>query len=183
MHSFLDIIGAAAIGGILLVSMLNAMFTMQANGNNLNRFMQLIEISEDVSDTIDSLYLSKVGLGVDSLFPIVENSKNRFKFLTRNPTTNFLDTILIAQEDSTAKGYPLKVYRNSALEMGPFWLGDSLDFTYYNSSESETSLIDSIHSLRMAAEYTSSSFPSQRKLVTVKNEIVIWKYFKSIYLR
>lgn len=183
MHSLLDVIGAVAIGGILLISMLNAMFTMQTNGNNLNNFLQLIKISEDVSDTIDSLYLARVGRGVDSLFPILANSVNSFEFLTVNPTTNNLDTILITQEAHTQKGYPLKVYRNSILEMGPFWLGDSLELKYYNSSEQETSIIDSIRSLSMDAEYTSTILPSEKKLLVVKNEIVIWKYFRSIFLR
>jgi len=183
MQSLLDIIGAAAIGGILIVSMLNAMFTMQASGNNLNNYLQLIKISEDVTDVLDSLYLAKVGSGVDSLTPITVYTNNRFEFLTKSSFGSSLDTILIAQEDSTSKGYPLKVYRNSVLEMGPFWLGDSLQFTYYDKSEQVTNIADSIHSIKMSAEFISPRIPSDKKIVVLKNEIVIWEYFTSIYLR
>ncbi|MEA2103822.1 MAG: hypothetical protein U9P79_04170 [Candidatus Cloacimonadota bacterium] len=182
MGSLLDAIGAVAIGGILLVSMITTLYMMQANGNNLNSLITLMQISEDVSSAIDSLYLSKVGLGVTSSSPIVATSSNSFEFLTKNPVTNLTDTIKIIQESADVWGYPLSVYRNSVLELGPFSLKDSLDFIFYDRSETVTTTVDSIRSVKMTAEFTSPAIPTTSSLVNVNNKIIIWRYFKNLYI-
>ncbi len=183
MGHLLDAIGALVIGGMFFITMFNSMFDVRSAGHDLIVQLALNKVSEDVVNGLDSLYLAKVGAGIptDSI-AIFESGSKRFEFRGRMSVFSSIDTIEVVQEDSTDLGYPFKVYRNGILELGPFWLSDSLKFTYYDIDENETSIPDSVHSMKVEMEFTYDMYSSGTGKRKIRKRLTFWKYFRNLYL-
>jgi hypothetical protein len=89
----------------------------------------------------------------------------------------------VVEEMVAEKGYPLQVYRDDNLEMGPFWLSNNSIFTYYNENEEETEDKTRIYSVKVELELFYDSFTEDIGVDKIKNKVVFWEYFKNIYLQ
>ena len=201
MASLLDVIGAAIVGSMVLLMMFTSLFNMQVINYNTQVQTNLSQMSEDLitGRTVGSVnylgletYLSKVGAGVpNTLDPILEATSISFKFLGKESSTSSIhSTFYIVQEDSTSNGYPLFVYQDDMTTgnqiLGPFWLADPLAITYYDSNDHIVPTPDSNHDLIRSAKVDLMFFFNthqpdiDKKLL--RHNIVLWKYFKNLYL-
>ena len=192
MGSLLDAIGAAVIGSLLLISMFNAIFNVQAIGQNIKMLVTLYDVSDKVTSVIES-YLSKVGLDVDTTSAIIgAAAPDSFKFLGKMSLDTLLavDTFLIVDGDSIPdKGYPLRLLRNDSLKLGPFYLSDTLKFTYYTGNDDSLAFPiaqvyrDSIRYVKVEMEFSFDRFSTDPEKRKIRHRITFWKYFKNLYLR
>ena len=184
MGSLLDTLGAMVLASLFILTVYNATFNVQATAYDSRQQITLTKVSEEVANALDDNYMSIVGAGINNN-KIVIAEPSRFKFrgiFSQSPAE--ISLVEIVQDDSVAtKGYPLRVYKNNNLEMGPFWLADSLKFTYYNKNEEETTDRAEIHSVRVEMELFYDSFTAESGVSKVRNKIVFWEYFKNIYLQ
>ena len=144
MYSILNIIGSALISGLILLTIFSSLSNVQVFSYNTQLQISLNKMSEDLItgrkvNGIDypglTRYLSKVGAGVPTgTSAILEATSNSFRFLGQMSVSSSINTIYIVQESQTSKGYPIYVYNNdmTTSELGPFWLADSLNLTYYD---------------------------------------------------
>lgn len=183
MGSLLDAVGALVIGGMFLVTMFTAQFNVRSIGSDSNMELTLIEMSEKVVDNVNS-YLSKVGLGVVGTDKISVASPNSFEFKGKDNILDPTYTILVVQEayDDAEKGYPFKIYRNGSLELGPFYLADSLRITYYDIDEVITYTRENIRSIKVEMEFTYDIYSSGVRNKKIRNKITFWKYFDNLYI-
>jgi hypothetical protein len=125
-----------------------------------------------------------VGAGIKNN-KIIKAEPTRFKFRGIFPEEpNHKYTVEIVVEEMVAeKGYPLQVYRDDNLEMGPFWLSNNSIFTYYNENEEETEDKTRIYSVKVELELFYDSFTEDIGVDKIKNKVVFWEYFKNIYLQ
>lgn len=196
MASLLDVIGAAIVGSLVLLMMFSSLFNMQVINYNTQIQSNLSQMSEDLitGRSVGSTnylgletYLSKVGAGVpETTDPIIEATSNSFEFLGKVNSTSSISTFHFVQEALTSDGYPLYVYQDGSQILGPFWLADSLDITYYDVSNNLVSSPDSNHGSIRSVEVSLSFFYSTHQPEIDKrsltHNIVLWKYFKNLYL-
>ncbi len=198
MASLLDVIGAAIVGSLVILMMFTALFNIQAINNNTQLQINLSEMSEDLitGRTVGSTnylgletYLSKIGAGVStSTDPIIEATSTSFKFLGQLNSTSSISTFYFVQESATANGIPLYFYQDDMSNpmYGPFWLADSLDIKYYDVNNNLVTSPNSNHASIRSAELRFTFFyntyiPDADKRL-IRHSIVIWKYFKNLYL-
>jgi hypothetical protein len=183
MGSMLDAIAALVIGGMILISIFNTMFNVNFLGHDLNTEFSLMKTAEQIVAGIDTLYLAKVGSGMGTSTGILEATSNKFKFEHKvSPESTDEDEICIVQETKDTNGYPLKVYRNDTLELGPFWLADSLKFTYYTKSGNVTTNLDSVRSVKVKMNFTYDYLSSGQSGRKVRYDTTFWRYFENLYL-
>jgi len=188
MTAILETIWATVIGGMLIVSILNGLFTIQTTAMNLEMQVTLNQISEDVTSLINDDILARVGSGVDPDSTIILTATtNEFEFKGRLAEETAVSTIKLVQEDSTASGYPLKVYQDNILIMGPFWLADSLDINYFKTDDTElstpvTTYLDSIRYASFKMEYYRKGIDKENFETNLKSQIVFWRYFYNMFL-
>ncbi len=197
MGSLIDTIGAVIIGGILLLTMINALFHIHAQGINIEQHTILTEVSERIA-TIMGDYLTRVGAGITPGSAILDSTTvNSFRFNSRDSThTSIIRQFYIVQGDSiTNKGYPLRVNIDGVTNLGPFWLSDELKFTYYDVYGDSISFVgglipagqlNDIRSLKLKMEFFYDAFapdslagPDRKD---PKNQIIIWSFFPNLYL-
>jgi len=187
MGSMINIIGATAIGAMFLLTVLGGIFNAQAIAYNAQMQVTLIQISEDVTEILDSYYLSRVGLGVYSGNEITYASSDSLQF------TSCLDddieyTILITKDAND----DLVVYRtpDGSLDFGPFELSDNTDnlkFTYYKydsttGGDIEESSLNLIQSVEVDIEFQYGTYKMDTGVDYVRHKIKFWTYFKNLYL-
>ena len=200
MASLLDVIGAAIVGSLVLLMMFTALFNMQVINYNTQIQSNLSQMAEDLitGRTVGTAnylgletYLSKVGAGVpETTDPITEATSISFKFLGKVNSTSSISTFYLIQEALTGNGYPLYVYQDDMSTgnhiLGPFWLADSLEISYYDVSNNLISSPDSNRDLIRSAEinllfFHNTHIPDIDKR-SISHNIVLWKYFKNLYL-
>ena len=199
MSSIIDLIGSFVIGAILIIAIMNAVFSIQASSIDMQKQMLLTEVSEDITSILTE-YLSRVGAGVPKSSAVLTNTGTRqFNFLGRNDSsTGAVKNFYIAQGDSVAnRGFPLKVYIDGKLEMGPFWLSKRMNLTYFDDSGNlipvTNDLVDpgfhsQIRSVRVQLSFFYDAYLPRGTITSldessnVKNEVVFWKYFLNMYL-
>ena len=201
MASILDVIGAAIVGSLVLLMMFTSLFNMQVINYNTQIQTNLSQMSEDLitGRTVGNVnylgletYLSKVGAGVpETTDPIIEATSYSFKFLGKvNSTSSIYSTFHFVQESLTSDGYPLYVYQDDMSSgnhiLGPFWLADSLDITYYDMNNlkiiSPDSNHDSIRSAKVSLSFFYNTHRPDIDKKLLRHNIVLWKYFKNLYL-
>ncbi|MDY6916207.1 MAG: hypothetical protein SVM86_07830 [Candidatus Cloacimonadota bacterium] len=188
MTAILETIWATVIGGMIIVSILNGLFTIQITAMNLEMQITLNDISEDVTSVLNNGILSRVGSGVPPDSTIISSAKiNEFEFKGKLTNDNTVSVIKVVQEDSTANGYPLKVYKDNSLVMGPFWLVDSLTVQYYDKDGNElstpvTTYIDSIRYAKFDMEFFQKGIDRNNFENNLRSRIVFWRYFLNTYL-
>ena len=82
------------------------------------------------------------------------------------------------------------VYRDGALDFGPFELSDSTDnlkFTYFKYDSStggdiEESSINLIQSVEVDIEFEYKTFKMETGVDYVRHKVKFWTYFKNLYL-
>ena len=199
MNALLDALGATFTGGLILLMIFSAVTNMQVLSYNMHMQTILNQIAEDLisGKTINNIsfsglgyYLSKVGAGVPSgSNPIITARSNSFKFRGKlTPTTSSISIFHITSEDAVNGVYPLYVYLSNMSQpiLGPFWLADSLEITYFDETNTEITNPNSNHGdIRSARIYFNFTFETKRDDIDkrlVRYPIVIWKYFKNLYL-
>jgi len=142
----LEAIGALIIGGIFMVMMFNAYHNVNVAASNITQQISINAITESVCSMLDSLYLSKVGAGVDSLtVAITQAKKRKFKFLGKiNPTDPTPSEIYIYQGGYSSQygGWPLRVKIDGSVDAGPFYMSSKIVFKYYDVNESQKTYTD-----------------------------------------
>lgn len=198
MASLLDVMGAAIVGSLVLLMMFTALFNMQVINYNTQIQTNLSQMSEDLitGKAIGNTnylgletFLSKVGAGVpETTDPIIEATSNSFKFLGKVNSTSSISTFHFTQEDSTSSGYPLYVYQDDMSNpiLGPFWLTDSLEISYYDISNnpvpSPNTNHGSIRSIQVSLHFFYDTHQPDIDKRILRHNIVLWKYFKNLYL-
>jgi len=200
MSSILDVIGSFVIGAILVIAIMNAIFSIHASSVDMQKQMLLTEVSEDITSILTE-YLTKVGVGVPKTSAILSNSgRYKFNFLGReSSSTGAVRNFYIAQGDSVSNhGFPLEVYIDGNLEMGPFWLSKRMDLSYYDESSNVIPMTndlisagfhDQVRSVRVQLSFFYDAFlpntegKSLDESTKIKNEVVFWKYFLNMYLQ
>lgn len=188
MGSMINVIGATAIGAMFLLTVLSGIFNAQAIAFNAKMQVTLAKVSEDVIEILDTYYLSRVGLGVSSN-EIISASDSSFEFKSRldDATGNETEfTILITKDGND----DLVVYRDGALDFGPFKLSDSTDnlkFTYFKYDSStggdiEESSLNLIQSVEVDIEFQYQTYKMESGVDYVKYKVKFWSYFKNLYL-
>jgi len=199
MNSMLDVIGSFVIGAILMLAIMNAIFSIHASSMDMQQQMVLTEISEDIT-TILTEYLSRVGAGVPKSQAIRLNTGvHQFNFKGRNEgSPGGIGEYSIVQGDSVAnRGFPLEVSIDGKLVMGPFWLSKKMILTYFDKSDHEITMTndlvnsgsyDQIRSVRVQLTFFYDAFLPKSNTASldessnVKNEVVFWKYFLNMSL-
>ena len=109
MNAMLDIVGAAIIGGLLLLTMINALFNVQSMAFDIHQQILLTETSEILARVVGD-YISLAGAGVAGVI-LDSTGVSRFRFQTNDSTfTSTLRTYEIVQQDSMNMGFPLEAY-------------------------------------------------------------------------
>ncbi len=190
----LESIGALIIGGIFLVMIFNAYSNVNVMSHNINMQVTANQISESVSSLLGSVYLSKVGAGVDtSAVAITLAKKRRFKFLGKiNPDDETDSEIFIYQSgyNETYGGYALRVKINGSVDAGPFWMSTKIVFKYYDVNENQFTYSelnnaanrDLVRSVRIQFELFQNPLSLDGQPAEIKQKMVFWKYFKNLYL-
>ena len=199
MNALLDALGATFTGGLILLMIFSAVTNMQVLSYNMHMQTILNQIAEDLisGKTINNIsfsglgyYLSKVGAGVPSgSNPIITARSNSFKFRGKlTPTTSSISIFHITSEDAVNGVYPFYVYLNDMNNpiLGPFWLAEPLTIYYYNENNTFMLFPNVFKNyIRSARIYFNFTFETKREDIDkrlVRYPIVIWKYFKNLYL-
>ena len=193
MGNMINVIGATAIGAMFLLTVLTGIFNAQAIGNNAKMQVTLTQVSEDVTDILNTYYMSRVGLGVYSGDRITYASDDSLQFKSCLDDVIGDDTeytILITKDGNG----DLVVYRNGVIDFGPFGLSDSADnlnFTYfkYDSSTGGDTEVASpntnksdILSVEVDLEFQYQTYKMESGVDYVRHKIKFWSYFKNLYL-
>jgi predicted aspartyl protease len=84
MTAILETIWATVVGGMLIVSILSGLFTIQTTAMNLEMQVSLNDISEEVTSILNNEILARVGSGVDPDSTMITTAKsNEFEFKGR----------------------------------------------------------------------------------------------------
>ncbi len=193
MNAMIDIVGAAIIGGLLLLTMLNALFNVQALAFDIHQQILLTETSEILARVVGD-YISLAGAGVAGVI-LDSTGVSRFRFQTNDSTfTSTLRTYEIVQQDSMNMGFPLEAYIDGNRVMGTFYLSDSLHISYFDADNNELPFTNgfiasgdlvNIRFLEVTMEFfydaISPSSPSAANREDPKNRIVLRQYLLNMY--
>jgi hypothetical protein len=192
MSSLIDAIGALIIGGLLLLIMINTLFNIQAQSVDIEQQLILSQISENIARIISG-YLSLAGAGEGGAV-LDSTGIHRLRYIASDTTfTSTLKTFDIVQGDSTQFGFPLEVYVNGNRELGPFFLSEAMEITYFDENDNEIALTngfvpnpDIVRYIRLEFEFFYDAFsppdiPGWLR-DDPKNRIVLWRYFINTYL-
>ena len=190
MGSMINVIGATAIGAMFLLTVLGGIFNAQAIAYNAQMQVTLTQISENVTEILNSYYLSRVGLGIYSGNKITYASDDSLQFLSCldddiGDDTQY--TILITKDGNDN----LVVYRDGVIDLGPFELSDNTDnlhFTYYEYDGGDIEIAspnanwDDILSVEVDIEFQYQTYKMETGVDYVRHKIKFWSYFKNLYL-
>jgi len=192
MSSLIDAIGALIIGGLLLLIMINTLFNIQAQSVDIEQQLILSQVSENIARIISG-YLSLAGAGEGGAV-LDSTGIHRLRYIANDTTfTSTLKTFDIVQGDSTQSGFPLEVYVDGNRELGPFFLSEAMEITYFDENDNEIALTngfvpnpDIVRYIRLEFEFFYDAFsppdiPGWLR-DDPKNRIVLWRYFINTYL-
>lgn len=193
MASLLDAIGAFIIGGILLLTMVNALFNVHATAVDIEQQIILSEVTERLARILSD-YLSLAGAGPDAAI-LDSTGVHRLRFSVNYTFTSETRIVDFMQGDSTAQGFPLNIFVDDELEGGPYFLSEPLQIDYFDEADNLIALsgdlvpsgsLDDIRYARLEMEFFYDAFapiavpgPDRRD---PKNRIVLWRYFMNMYL-
>jgi len=195
MTALIDAIGAVIIGGLLLLTMVTSLFNINSKAADIGQQVILAEVSEDIARIVGE-YLSLAGAGVGGQI-ISPCGRTGFRFTANDTTyTSLQRTYELVQGNSTDAGYPFEVYIDNQLVLGPFFLADSLRFTYFDASHAIITMnnngilpdanLPDVRLIRMEMEFYYDAFApdslSGPDSKDPKNRIVLWRYLMNMYL-
>ncbi|MCD4817982.1 MAG: hypothetical protein K8S23_04780 [Candidatus Cloacimonetes bacterium] len=185
MSIIFDIIGALAIGGLILITMLTTLFNIHFSTQDIAMSVVLYENVQQSCEVVHSI-LSTVALKmpIDSVFVLTEENKfsfySRWNILNENLDTNphiytiYLDQVitdigkdLVIEQDGTQ----LIVFHPV------FWL-DNIEFHYLDIDDNETSSPQLIRSIQANLKFSRTS--SNLDNPALFTEVTIWNYLKNI---
>ncbi len=194
MSALIDAIGALIIGGMLLLIMVNSMFNIHAQSVDIEQQLILSQISENVARIIGG-YLSLAGAGESGAI-LDSTGTHRLRYIASDTTfTSTLRTYDIVQGNSTQFGFPLEIYIDGSRIMGPFYLAEEMEITYFDENNNEIvqsngfipiASLEDLRYMRMELEFFYDAFsppdvPGWMR-EDPKNHIVLWRYFINMYL-
>ncbi len=186
MQSMLDTIGSVIIGGIVLLTIMSALFRIQGDTFDATMQLSINKTAEDAVAILENYYLKSVGTGIhpDSI-SIISATTTEFVYLKQTQATSVNpDTVRIYTGANTRVGFPFRVEINSVVDFGPFMLEDSLKIEYYNQTEGEiVTTADSLDFIRSAMFDMTFFYPNfdPNKMIRTRHRIIFWKYFKNLY--
>jgi len=194
MSALIDAIGALVIGGLLLLIMINTLFNIHSQAVDIEQQLILSQISENITRIITG-YLSLAGAGESGVI-LDSTGVHRLKFNASDSTyTSDLRTFDIIQGDSTQFGFPLVVNVDDVRELGPFYLSEEMEITFFDENDNHIVLtnglvpsgnLDDIRYIRLELEFFYDAFSSNDVPGWIredpKNHIILWRYFINMYL-
>jgi hypothetical protein len=198
MNALLDAIGAVAVGGMILLSVMSGMYNIQVYSHNTKLQSTLTSTSEIAATAMQDRYLSALGLipsgilaSIDPDSLIVAASRKTFQFYAE--IDGSVQLISIQQGTINGAGmYPLTAQVGGNLDFGPFNTSVENIFHFFDENNNAINFasnsipngqIKNIRSVRVdisfALQGLSQLTGGNRNLM---NKIVFWQYFKNIYL-
>ncbi len=198
MNALLDAIGAVAVGGMILLSVMSGMYNIQVYSHNTKLQSVLTTTSEIAATALQDRYLSALGLIPSGLISSI--NPDTLIVSATSKTLQFYAEIdgsvqLIAVQQGAINGagmYPLTVQVGGSLDYGPFNTSVEHVFNYFDENNNSIGFVsnaipsgqrDDIRSVRVnisfALQGLSQLTGGNRNLM---NSIVFWQYFKNIYL-
>jgi len=198
MNALLDAIGAVAVGGMILLSVMSGMYSIQVYSQNTKLQSTLTTTSEIAATALQDRYLSALGLMPTGLLSSINPDSLIVAATTK--TLQFYAEIdgavqLVSIQQGAINGagmYPLTVQVGGNLEFGPFNTSVENIFNFFDENNSAIAFAanaippgqrDDIRSVRVdisfALQGLSQLTGGNRNLM---NKIVFWQYFKNIYL-
>ena len=140
MNALLDAVGAVAVGGMILLSVMTGLFQMQVYSYNTKLQATLTSTSEIASQALQDRYLSAVGLVPTSMLVtadpdtmIISATSKVMQFYAE--IDGSIQTVTISQGAVTANGwYPLTAQLNGTQDFGPFFTSTEHIFTYFDAN-------------------------------------------------
>jgi len=188
MQSIIDLIGATAIGGMLLITLFTSLITIQENNMTLRSEMEMVRQLEYVSGFINDYFLDKVGFQLPAgteVFP-----KAKAKHLRVNTKlADGDDTIYLVRLYTAAKdddyGYPFYIKHAGLPNIGPIWLAEKVNFKYYDVNEVELSnaeldTADGRARIRSVKTKLTLYYGEYNSESMVTRTIEFWKYFPNL---
>ena len=198
MNALLDAIGAVAVGGMILLSVMSGMYNIQVYSHNTKLQSTITTTSEIAATALQDRYLSALGLipsgllssiGPDSL--IVAATTKTLQFYAE--IDGAVQLVSIQQGTINGAGmYPLTVQVGGNMDFGPYNTSIEHIFNFFDENNNAIAFVsnsipagnlDDIRSVRVdisfALQGLSQLTGGNRNLM---NKIVFWQYFKNIYL-
>lgn len=194
MSALIDAIGALVIGGLLLLMIVNSLFNIHAQSVDIEQQLLLSQVSENIARILSG-YLSLAGAGEGGAI-LDSTGVHRLRYIANDSTfTSILRTYDIVQGDSTQGGFPLEIFVDGTRIMGPFFLSEEMQLTFYNENDNQMSLTNDlipsadlvdIRYIRLEIEFFYDAFSPLDIPGWIrddpKNHIVLWRYFVNMYL-
>jgi hypothetical protein len=188
MQAIIDVIGALAIGGLILITMLTTLFNVQFTSHDIARSVLLYDNVQKSCELFHSV-LATVALNmpVDSVF--IRTEATRFTFYSKwNILHDRLDTfphqydIFLEHRDSES-GSLLRCRQNgnetNFLDM-IMWL-DELHFTYLDGSDNVTNSPFLIKNIQVDLSFRRTASAMDRN--DLNTNITLWSYLKNISIK
>lgn len=188
MQAIIDVIGALAIGGLVLITMLTTLFNVQFTSHDIARSVLLYDNVQKTCEMMHGvLAIVAIDMPVDSVF--ITMSTDEFSFYSKW-------NILADQLDSSTHIY--RIYQDTTLtEFGAeliltqdgndtqllshlLWVRD-LEFVYLDAADAETNNLSLIRTVRADIEFRRTSTNMDRN--DLNTNISLWNSFKNISIK
>ena len=141
MSSMFDVVLSLFIGGMLMLSMVTAMTTIQAHATNQKIYNTMLTYSLDIGTILKGYYIARMGI-THSGNPIISATNNSFRFwayITDPSSGSPADVDVTITEQTSGGQRNILVYRNgssSQLLYGPFRISSTgLRIVYYDKND------------------------------------------------
>ena len=199
MTALLDAVGAVAVGGMILLSLISGMYNIQVYSYNTKMQATLTTTSEIASAALQDRYLSALGLVPTSLIGIadpdsmiISASRKTLQFYAEIDGSIQIVTIQQGAQNTTTSLYPLEVQLGANTDFGSFATSVENIFTFYDennaiihfaSNSIPNGHLDDIRSVKVEISFALRGLAQitggNRNLM---NKIVFWQFFKNQYL-
>jgi len=189
MSVFIDIIGAAVIGVMVIMTILFTIFNVQRMNYNVNTMLTLNTTANTLTEVIDMSYLEPVARHLQPEQPaIILAQRDQFTFNRRhdNPPHN-LQTYQLRMLRNADDNIFLSVMRTEGgiatevFNSFPFFFESGDVFTFFDLNGNVTTDTDLIRGVRVDLVFVADSFGRDDSRISYP--ITFWRHFKNIYLR
>lgn len=203
MNAIFDVIAAFAIGAMFILTMMNTMFNIQNYGYNIEAMMILTETSKVSVDVLDRVVLANIGSdevrrtnGTVFEQNLLDNTMRFWGLLDVN-NDNVLDDVYI--QIRIDANNQLQV-RYSTVYPNPTWVtyyraqlaANGLQFVYLDADDNVIATpitAAAANANPPAGVQITVNFEEQGRgetdfgsFATLQNQIVFWRYFKSLHI-
>ena len=188
MQAIIDVIGALAIGGLVLITMLTTLFNVQFTSHDIARSVLLYDNVQKACEMLHStLATVAIDMPLDSIF--VTTTANRFSFYSKwNINNDQLDTgihqyTVYLDDTSTDLGSELILTQDGTPTQNLssiLWLS-SLQFAYLDAADNPTANQSLIRTIRVDMQFSRTASNMDRN--DLNTNISLWNSFKNISLK